>query len=402
MPPSFTIAIGSATASEEAVPDFSLRPEVNLLKSALLYGDTVTVTSTVLSSLGSRVNHSLKWIIEGAPSDPSPLHALLITRLVSLVDAFRLSGHGHIREWHESALRYLEMCEGVEVSPALIRPRLADTKAEILAKDLIELGEAARSGLVDFHVLRGFWTFETFEAVSEEAAADPLLTDKTALNEFREILTEDAALEMLASLVHVLRDAKTYPLFDGGAADFLGTFAVRTGVSIPEWAYARAKATVIGAGLSSMLPSFQDATVGEILALRRELEKPLRRFRGGVLDLADEISATPLSADFAEAVVMNVYHRHVAPTLEELHEAIKENSTIRELAAGVLDRPSAMIGGAVAIATHSIELAALAAALDRVSRAALSARAARREARRNRFFFLRQVDRALRRARDKS
>lgn len=59
--PEFTIGI--ASLASEADDAEQLRPELNLLKAALLYGDRATLTSTVVSAFGASVNHWISDIV---------------------------------------------------------------------------------------------------------------------------------------------------------------------------------------------------------------------------------------------------------------------------------------------------------------------------------------------------
>lgn len=319
-----------------------------------------------------------------------------MTRLVDIANAAREAMGSPPIELRGEARAYLEICEELAVQdPGLVR-RLPDDPPDVRsAKEWIELGDAVRSGLLKIEIIPSFWRLNNLEALSAPEVEELVAAVEIPAESIRDSLHKQAGLELTEAFLRLLRDPHAYPLLDAGASEFVNLLQSH-GVVIPRWSEERIRATALGTGFPSMLPSFEDATVTEVLEIRRELEKPLIRFRSAVFEMANTVSDVPLSRDFS-ATIADLYVQVVAPSLEDLSESIGDHSAIRELALGVLDRPSAVVAGAVALATHSIELAIVAGALDRASRAALAAREARRTARRHQFFFLRQVQRAFRR-----
>jgi len=82
--------------------------------------------------------------------------------------------------------------------------------------------------------------------------------------------------------------------------------------------------------LSLQLPNFENTPVDEILDIRKELEKPLVRFRSTILKYSDEIKHIP-DDRYIEEACNELYIKEIAPALLELEEAAKANSLVKNL-----------------------------------------------------------------------
>jgi hypothetical protein len=66
------------------------------------------------------------------------------------------------------------------------------------------------------------------------------------------------------------------------------------------------------------------ATLAEIVEIRRELESPLIRFRGGVMKLSQQIASAPWEPDF-EGDVTAAIHREIEPAVADIEEQVRQN-----------------------------------------------------------------------------
>lgn len=80
------------------------------------------------------------------------------------------------------------------------------------------------------------------------------------------------------------------------------------------------------------LPNFEQAEIGEILDIKKELEKPLERFRRKIYVFADEISALPWEKDFNESCKY-IYQTTIKDSLDEIEEISKSTSILKNIAA---------------------------------------------------------------------
>jgi len=82
--------------------------------------------------------------------------------------------------------------------------------------------------------------------------------------------------------------------------------------------------------LTLKLPNFENTPIDEILDIRRELEKPLVRFRSKILKYSDDIKYIP-NDHHIEEVCNELYMKEIAPALLEIEELTKETSFVKNL-----------------------------------------------------------------------
>lgn len=75
---------------------------------------------------------------------------------------------------------------------------------------------------------------------------------------------------------------------------------------------------------------FDDASVDEIIDIRRELDKPLIRFRSAIITFSREIESVPWQQEFSQEAEQ-VFYEHVEPAVLEIEESYKSNSLIAKM-----------------------------------------------------------------------
>jgi hypothetical protein len=125
-------------------------------------------------------------------------------------------------------------------------------------------------------------------------------------------------------------DGETNPLFDQMSGDLLRT-GVEAGVVSPsESGIARGRHSGLASDLLRRLPLFEKATVQEILDIRRELENPLIRFRGAVIEISEGIRSAAWDEDFPSDADM-AFRKEVEPAILEIEEAVQDNGSLSSL-----------------------------------------------------------------------
>ena len=167
----------------------------------------------------------------------------------------------------------------------------------------------------------------TFEAggVERTAAITPEANARRS-EEFYEEITA----ELFGMLADAVEGGATHPMLDERAGELvrLGVEAGYIGAS--ETGRAMSRHGGLTSDLMRRLPLFDEASVGEVLDIRRELEGPLARFRGTVSEFAGGMRAQGWDADFA-ADAEEVFVRDVAPAVQELEDMVRDNRFLFEL-----------------------------------------------------------------------
>lgn len=130
-----------------------------------------------------------------------------------------------------------------------------------------------------------------------------------------------------------VEDTSTYPLFDDLTGDFIGE-AVRYGLLAPTQAgIARGQHGGLSADLLQRLPLFERAKLSDVLAIRRELEGPLRDFRLAVSGYAREIRSAAWEPGFPEEADA-LFRESVEPEVEIIENRVRDEASLKELAWG--------------------------------------------------------------------
>ncbi len=122
----------------------------------------------------------------------------------------------------------------------------------------------------------------------------------------------------------------SYPLFDQESNDLMGA-AIQSGI-IDMSKIDKYKATHAGIAdkILTRLPSFEYASIDEILDIRKELENSLIRFRSKMLQYTDNIQSLPWDKNF-ESECYLLYDKEIAPTILEIDELTRDNNFIKNL-----------------------------------------------------------------------
>ncbi len=227
-------------------------------------------------------------------------------QIAEMVRSYRSIGHQKNATKHDLQLR------------AKIQPRLAQLRTnlnEVITRILKQAGiqdlnRAIEAGLLELHTFRSADTWDTNGLVQE----------------YVEVLRD------------TLSSGATYPLFDDQTGNLVKT-GLKTGrINVSQPGIVRGKQSGLAARLLERLPLFDQATVNEILDIRRELETPLTRFRSSIIRFSDSIRTAAWDEDFSFEAEQ-VFQRDVEPAVLDLEEAVKTNRYLSVLLRKVVDRP---------------------------------------------------------------
>jgi hypothetical protein len=166
---------------------------------------------------------------------------------------------------------------------------------------------------------------------------------------------EMLAMDYITAVSAAASDNQTYPLFDEDTRSVISSGLEAGVINLSSTRSNRGKEVALAADLLARLPLFERATVKEILDIRRDLEKPLRRFRAAMIKFSSQIESAPWDKDFPQDADQ-VFRSEVAPAVMALEEEEKSNSFLSKLTSKVAEK-SLQLGGA---ASASAAISALA------------------------------------------
>ncbi len=304
--------IGSA-AGHAGSGGLDLTKDLALVKATLLYADRVR-----LCSPGSSV---LSGIAEFQESS-SEAKARLVVRLLPDLQPSMSPREIHFFE-AVVGLRSREEKRRINKRTrkeilGMVEEKRGELEAMVLeqhkAAGIEGFREAVRSGLLEVHPFR-----QTSAAAVAEATirggGDLLL---------RGFDLTDLLAEFIDRAMDAVMDASTYPLFDDLTGDFIAE-AVSHGLLTPTKAgTARGRYGGISADLLKRLPLFHDASLSDVLAVRRELEGPLRGFRLAIRGFSREIRSAAWEPGFSEEADA-LFREKVKPEIDRIEEAVRAN-----------------------------------------------------------------------------
>ncbi len=136
---------------------------------------------------------------------------------------------------------------------------------------------------------------------------------------------------------YLMKSVKTsLPLFDEASNDLMRTAVKSKIINLSESEKRKITHAGVSDNLLQRLPSFDAASVDEILDIRKELNHALVRFRSKVIAYSENIQALPWDDDF-EHECSTLYYQEIAPAVLEIDELTKENGFLKNLVGKVAD-----------------------------------------------------------------
>ena len=119
-------------------------------------------------------------------------------------------------------------------------------------------------------------------------------------------------------------------MFDADAGEIVRLAIEAGAIGVTETGRSRSRHGGLASDLLRRLPMFDDASVDEVLDIRRELDGPLVKFRGEVSKFSDGMRTQGWDEEFASDT-QDVFVREVDPAVQELEEMIQNNRFLAEL-----------------------------------------------------------------------
>jgi hypothetical protein len=122
----------------------------------------------------------------------------------------------------------------------------------------------------------------------------------------------------------------TYPVLDEQTNGVLKSAAENRRIDLSESATKRVVHAQAADLILRRLPTFEKATLDELVDIKRTLATPLARFRGKMLGFTDSIETRPWDADFAPDCNA-LYTKEVAPAIADIRAAVDDNKVLANL-----------------------------------------------------------------------
>lgn len=334
------ITIGTSPART-----LSLAQDLRLLKAALLYGDRVELYSLTASMIAMAmkltdvpVSTQIRLLELVAPFIKTPAEA---RQLTEGLETYRraLAVRPRSRDLLLLQRQFETMLAREWVGMRKVTEDLA------VAAGFPSIAQAVDAGILELHSFASSRSREQALDFMVDCVAlaskSPLIAQRRPQMEIRDdlILTE-----FVAGISSAVVDGDTFPLFDEQTSSLVDA-AVQAGVIRPSpSAVTRAGQPALAAHLLGILPQFENASIEETLAVRKELAPWLARFQGALVGFADTIKVASWDRDFptdADAV----FRRDVAPAIADIEDAISSNNLIVSILRNLVEKPLVLPAG---------------------------------------------------------
>ena len=139
---------------------------------------------------------------------------------------------------------------------------------------------------------------------------------------------DNCAIEYFQKLTESIQTSN--PLFDDNSYSLINAAVKAKLINFSE--SEKAKITHVGLvdNYLQRLPSFEEASIDELIDIKNELSKPLIRFRSKMMDYSEGIKLLPWDKDF-ENECNALFVKEIEPYLLEIEEATQDNSFKKNL-----------------------------------------------------------------------
>lgn len=380
-----------------------LRGLASLIKPAILYADTVTIHSPVASMLKAVTDFTdlthpadqMMAIVNLSLMAPSALPLDFDVDSVPSLEAFLRLTPKQVREVGKAtgASRQLDelrkMVDGIRELWETEMPEVTEKIIEeVGARDIID---AIRVGAVQVAPLAGMSTTDHIAGAVLAASGTGSRGDDL-----------DPMFDgFLETVVEVVSGVSGFPLLDPDASGLVKAMEQESVLSFGGAAATRSSEVDAAARFMGFLPYFPDMPLQEVLDLKTSLTAPLVRFRSEMVTLSKDF-ARPIDDGFAHDVE-DAWRQRVEPAIADIRESLAEHGLLKEIASVGLGDVRRLLSeaGGIWAASHadllklsglvSAGLTAAVPALDTTGRAVKETMAARRDARRQGFYFLHKL-----------
>jgi len=276
--------------------NISLGKEFDLLKSALLYGDEVTLCSPTV------------WMMQAL----APLDNMTVDGMFELVNfilpAYPQAATGITPQMLSTVTQYAK---------TLFKKRGLSTPENVIKQQILHAYK---------QVIRNF---QDFNSNSGNAQLHQLVkSGNVKLHQFSSSDTNSIVEEYMTFAAGAVADGRAFPLFDDASGDLVKAIEKEKG-GTSEVDSKRIKHVHLADNLFQMLPDLSSATLDEVVDIRRELNKYLLNFRAKIVEMSDSIKSAVWDKDFPKEV-QQLKIAKIDPAISEIAEHLKTTTALKD------------------------------------------------------------------------
>ena len=334
----FHITIAATVTGEQDVVQ-QVEHVLNATKVALLYADNVTLYSTAVNF----INPLLTITHLNQKQKINLLELILPTMCVAQPE--KASSYKSIIS--ELKLLNKHNLQGSEIE----RRKIVQSTFEVSWKEI-------QQKLVEFRHQNKITEFETVVSkgvldlrplgspLNEVEQLASWLIDEPVMSPSGSLIEPADDKKRIHSMVHdfsqimqqMLNSKNSYPLFDQMTGDFVNNGLKAGWFSVSELQVSRAKHSKLASEMIRRLPSFESATIEELLDIKTELGSPLIRFRRAMMEYSKTMSTVAWGSDF-EIEAEEIYLEKFQTALLEIDEAVRSNKYLMKLVSKLFASP---------------------------------------------------------------
>ncbi|MFA7422023.1 MAG: hypothetical protein WCZ90_20230 [Melioribacteraceae bacterium] len=148
----------------------------------------------------------------------------------------------------------------------------------------------------------------------------------------------DLAFQFERYLTQSISDPYSHVLLDDYSGKFISELHSSGKHSVSEIDKKRANEVALASNLFERLPSFDLATIDELLDIKKELKKYLVDFRSGIIKLNENINSSHWDNNFIKEVEY-LFRKEIEPSILGIEEEVKSNNYLSKLITRIADKP---------------------------------------------------------------
>ncbi|OZC94870.1 hypothetical protein CH275_28330 [Rhodococcus sp. 06-235-1A] len=299
---------------------FSIEDDIRMVKSSLLYADSVTLFSYSAAMLEDFCAADLAGyerrmeylaahtddVLRGLGLDPSVLQDSTLT--------------GRQRKEIRRRARRINasMMEAVEHLLSI----------QELTPDLHDIGSVLESG--HMKDLQQVMDLGLLTLAPDGFALDP---------------TQDKASVYTEALGRLLKDRRLQPVLDERMSRRVLDAQSSGEPLTDDYTQARARRAAVGAGLIAQLPTFPEASMKDVIDARDQLREPLLSYRAEMKIAAETIKSDAFDYSNLEADIQDLFRDQVEPKLRDFQRELAKTKVVLDAANAMKTTVAAVVSG---------------------------------------------------------